>query len=81
MDKDLYCSKGGQCPHKLGYGYKNLIKEMLPHPSELITIKQPKTKKEPEEAAEEKPAKKTKFVKGAKGGRGGGRGGRGAKKE
>ena len=81
MDKDLYCSKGGQCPHKLGYGYKSLIKEMLPHPSELITPKQPKAKKEPEEATEEKPNKKSKSSKGSKGGRGGGRGGRGTSKK
>ena len=80
MDRDLYCSRGGNCPHKMGWGYKRLLKEMLPHPSELITVKETKVKTEPAEAAKEQPAKKAK-TKGAKGGRGAGRGGRGTQKK
>ena len=80
MDKNLYCSRDGQCPHKLGFGFTRIIKEMLPHPSELITIKESKVKPEAAESTA-RSNKKAKTGKGSKGGRGGGRGGRGSVKK
>ena len=81
MDKDLYCSRDGKCPHKLGFGFTSIIKQMLPHPSELITTKETKVKLASSESSAES-SKKTKTGRGSKGGRSGGRGGRGsAKKE
>ena len=83
VDRDLYCSRGGTCPHRLGHGYTKVIKEMVPHPSELITVKS-MAKQEAPKTEQGQPTKKIKFEKGTKGGRGGrgsGRGGRGIMKK
>ena len=74
LDKDLYCSRGGTCPHKLPVGYTRVAKDHKPPDSELVT------KKKVEESSEDTSSKKKAKGRGSKGGRGGASKGRGAKK-
>ena len=63
-------SKGGACPHMLAAGYTKVIKEVIPMPHELITVK-----------VKDEGGNPPKKQKGGRGnGRGRGRGGRGDKK-
>jgi hypothetical protein len=69
MNRDLYCSKGGDCKHALATGFTKVTKSVIPMAHELLTVK-----------AEPNPAKKAKGARGGKGARGRGGRARGAVK-
>lgn len=69
MNRDLYCSKGGDCKHTLAAGFTKVAKSVIPMAHELLTVK-----------AEPNPAKKAKGARGGKGARGRGGRARGAVK-